>query len=70
MSHRVRMLELVEISFSNIEQAKAVRDVIEHRVHAVATDISVIPELEIDEVMSLVAFHHRLSALIDQEEQE
>ena len=60
----------MQIDFSNIEQAKAVRDVIEHRVHSVANNISLIPELEIDEVLALVAFHHRLKALIAREEEE
>ena len=32
----------MQIDFSNIEQAKAVRDVIEHRVHSVANNISLI----------------------------
>lgn len=57
----------MEISFSSIEQARAVRDVIEHRILSVPTEIDELPEVELIEVMNLATFHHRLGALIDRE---
>ena len=52
------------ITFSRIEQAVAVRDVIEHRVLSVHSDVELLPSLEQEEVIDLVGFLHRLSALI------
>ena len=58
----------MEISFSSVEQAKAVRDVIQYRILSVPTDVGVLPDLEQDEVLDLAAFHHRLEALIERNE--
>lgn len=61
----------MQIEFSSIEQAKAVRDVIQHRVLSFpATELDEISYLELDEVMDLAAFHHRLQALIVKEVEE
>ena len=59
----------MELRFSSIDQAKSVRDVIEHRVLAI-TEIVQLPELELDEAMDLVAVLHRLHALISRESEE
>ena len=70
MSQQVRKFGLVEIGFSSVEQARAVRDVIEHRILSVPMEVDQLSELELTEVMELAMFHHRLAALIDKEEGE
>ena len=70
LSQGMRRFVLVEISFSSVEQARAVRDVIEHRILSVPTEVDQLSELELIEVMDLATFHHRLAALIDKEEGE
>ena len=60
----------MEIRFSTVSQARAVRDVVEHRILSVQTDIDQLPELELVEVMDLATFNHRLAALIDSHEGE
>ena len=59
----------MELRFSSIDQAKAVRDVIEHRVLSI-TEIDQLPDLELDEAMDLIAVLHRLQALISRESEE
>ena len=56
----------MEIEFTSLAQANAVYDVVEHRVLSVPTEIASVPYLEQDEAMELVAFLHRLQALIRQ----
>lgn len=56
----------MQIQFSSLAQAKAVYDVVEHRVLSVRTNRP-LPEAELEEVMELVAFLHRLKRLIQQE---
>ena len=70
LSEGFTRFRLVEIQFSSLEQAIAVRDVIEHRIQGVPRDITLLPELEVDEVLDLVAFHRRIEALIATQEQE
>ena len=59
----------MELRFSSIDQAKAVRDVIEHRVLSI-TEIDQLPDLELDEAMDLIAVLHRLQALVSRESEE
>ncbi len=48
----------MQIEFSSLEQAKAVRDVIQHRILAMPTsELEEVPFLELDEAMDLAAFH-------------
>ncbi len=54
----------MEISFSRIEQANAVRDVVEHRILTVPAEVELLPDPEQDEVLDLLVFLHRLRALI------
>ena len=70
LSEGFTRFRLVEIQFSSLEQAIAVRDVIEHRIQGVPRDITLLPELEVDEVLELVAFHRRIETLIATQEQE
>ena len=70
LSEGFTRFRLVEIQFSSLEQAIAVRDVIEHRIQGVPRDITLLPELEVDEVLELVALHRRIEALIATQEQE
>ncbi len=56
----------MEIEFTSLAQANAVYDVVEHRVLSVPKEIASVPYLEQDEAMELVAFLHRLQALIQQ----
>ena len=69
VSQRIRRLQGVEIGFSSIEQASAVYDVVEHRVLSVPID-EALTELEIEEVMHLVSFMHRLRPLIEEKPEE
>ena len=70
LSEGFTRFRLVEIQFSSLEQAIAVRDVIEHRIQGVPRDITLLPELEVDEVLELVAFHRRIETSIATQEQE
>ena len=55
----------MQISFSSVTQARAVYDVVEHRVYLVSVDELLTSELELDEVMDLAAFLHRLRSLLN-----
>ena len=70
LSEGFTRFRVVEIQFRSLEQAIAVRDVIEHRIQGVPRDITLLPELEVDEVLELVALHRRIEALIATQEQE
>lgn len=56
------------IQLSGIGQARAVRDVVEHRVLLATTDPADMVELEVSELWELVVFLHRLTSLIDENE--
>lgn len=55
----------MQISFSSVTQARAVYDVVEHRVYLVSIDELLTSELELEEVMDLAAFLHRLRSLLN-----
>ncbi len=60
----------MEISFSSIEQASAVRDVVEFRILKVPVEVELLPDLEQEEVLDLAVFLHRLQVLITKHTEE
>jgi hypothetical protein len=59
----------VQFRFSTLDQVKAVRDLVEHRILEIG-EVDQLPFLELDEAMDLVIVLHRLQALIKQESGE